>query len=63
MNLLISLSVWKGNNCGTEKRIDPPTLGMAVCFPDMFVGDGPTQDDLRGLVIGEEGSGSCEDCR
>ena len=27
---------------------------MAVCFPDMFVGDVPTQDDLRGLVIGEE---------
>ena len=37
-----------------EKRIDPPTIGLAVCFPDMFVGDGPTQDDLRGLVIGEE---------
>ena len=35
-----------------ERRIDPPTIGMAVCFPDMFVGDGPTQDDLRGLEIG-----------
>jgi hypothetical protein len=35
-----------------EKKIAPPTIGVAACFPDTFFSQQPTQDDLQGLVIG-----------
>lgn len=37
-----------------EKKIEYPIIGLSFCFPDTFVGDGPTQDDLRDLIIGSE---------
>ena len=35
-----------------ENKIESPTIGVAVCFPDTFFSQQPTQDDLHGLVIG-----------
>lgn len=37
-----------------EKKIEYPIIGLSFCFPDTFIGDGPTQDDLRDLIIGSE---------
>lgn len=37
-----------------EKKINPPTIGIAVCFPDTFIKKGPTQDDLKGFVLGAD---------
>ncbi|MHA1360820.1 MAG: NERD domain-containing protein [Candidatus Helarchaeota archaeon] len=37
-----------------EMKVEYPELGVVACFPDTFVGKGPTQDDLRGLIIGKE---------
>ncbi len=31
----------------------PPAYGAAVCFPDTYVESQPSQDNLRGLVIGK----------
>ena len=36
----------------TENDVKAPTIGVAVCFPDTFFGQQPTEDDLKGLVIG-----------
>ncbi|MFC1895285.1 NERD domain-containing protein [Thermodesulfobacteriota bacterium] len=36
----------------TEKNVKVPTTGVAVCFPDTFSRQQPTQDDMRGLIIG-----------
>jgi len=35
-----------------EENVKPPTIGVAVCFPDTFFEKQPGQDDLEGLVIG-----------
>jgi len=35
-----------------ENDVKAPTIGMAVCFPDTFFGQQPTEDDMKGLVIG-----------
>jgi hypothetical protein len=35
-----------------EENVKPPTIGVAVCFPDTFFETQPGQDDLEGLVIG-----------
>lgn len=35
-----------------ENRVEPPTIGVATCFPDTFFSRQPTQSDLQGLVIG-----------
>jgi hypothetical protein len=37
-----------------EERIERPTIGAAVCFPDTFFTRQPTQDDLAGIVIGSQ---------
>ena len=31
-----------------------PAFGAAVCFPDVFVGAQPSQDDVAGLVLGRD---------
>jgi hypothetical protein len=35
-----------------EENAKAPTIGVAVCYPDTFFDQQPTQDDLKGLVIG-----------
>ncbi|MBN2567906.1 MAG: NERD domain-containing protein/DEAD/DEAH box helicase [Deltaproteobacteria bacterium] len=35
-----------------EDNIEPPTIGVAACFPDTFFSQQPAQDDLQGLIIG-----------
>jgi hypothetical protein len=35
-----------------ENKVESPTIGVVVCFPDTFFSQQPTQDDLKGLVIG-----------
>jgi len=37
-----------------ERKVAYPGVGVAACFPYTFVGQGPSQDDLRGLIIGAE---------
>lgn len=37
-----------------EEGVALPTIGVAACFPDTFFDRQPTQDDLRGLVIGAQ---------
>jgi len=36
-----------------HKEISRPTIGCAVCFPDVLFEKNPSEDNLRGLVIGE----------
>ena len=36
-----------------HKKISRPTIGCAVCFPDVLFEKKPSEDNLRGLVIGE----------
>ena len=38
--------------CFKENIVKPPTIGLAACFPDTFFSQQPTQNDLRGLIIG-----------
>ena len=35
-----------------ENDVKAPTIGVAVCYPDTFFDQQPTEDDLKGLVIG-----------
>jgi hypothetical protein len=35
-----------------EEKLERPTIGAAVCFPDTSFSRQPTHDDLSGLVIG-----------
>lgn len=35
-----------------DKNVHPPLIGCAVCFPDTQFDKGPTEDDIRNLVIG-----------
>jgi len=35
-----------------EKNAKAPTIGVAACYPDTFFAQQPTQDNLKGLVIG-----------
>jgi len=35
-------------------KINRPTMGCAVCFPDVLFEKGPFEDNLRGLVISEK---------
>jgi len=37
-----------------EKDIIPPRIGVAVCLPDTWLSQQPTQGDLEGIVIGAE---------
>lgn len=37
-----------------ECKVNAPTIGIAVCYPDTFFQEQPTQDDVRDLVIGEQ---------
>ena len=37
-----------------DRKINPPKMGCAVCFPDVMFEEGPSGDDLRGVVIGEK---------
>lgn len=38
-----------------EKKIAPPTIGVAACFTDTYFSQQPKRDDLQGLVIGGQG--------
>ena len=35
-----------------EESAKAPTIGVAVCYPDTFFAQQPTQDNLKGLIIG-----------
>ena len=35
-----------------QDNVGSPTIGVAVCFPDTFFSQQPTQSDLHGLIIG-----------
>lgn len=35
-----------------EEDAKAPTIGVAACYPDTFFDQQPTQDDMKGLVIG-----------
>jgi hypothetical protein len=37
-----------------ENEEKAPTIGVAACYPDTFFSQQPAQDDLKGLVIGEQ---------
>ena len=37
-----------------HRNIKLPTIGCAVCFPDVLFEKGPSEDDLQGIVIGEK---------
>ena len=35
-----------------ENKVVPPTIGAAICFPDIFFSLQPPQDDLKDIIIG-----------
>jgi hypothetical protein len=37
-----------------NENVQPPTIGVAACYPDTFFEKQPAQDDLKGLVIGAQ---------
>jgi len=37
-----------------HQNIQKPTIGCAVCFPDVLFEKDPSEDDLQGIVIGEK---------